>query len=256
MSNILEKYNLTGKKAMVTGGARGISYKMAEAIHDAGAEVVLIDVIDQVYESAKELGKDGAPVHAVVANLSNTEDLKKGFAEALDKLEGRVDILVNGAGIQRRYPCEDFPEDEWFNVVNINMNAVFFMCQQAGRVMLKQGYGKIINIASMNSIFGGVNIPAYSAAKGGVVMMTKTLSNEWAGKGITVNAIAPGYIVTDINKVMRSIDYLVDETNKRIPKGRWGTPDDLKGVALFLASDASEYISGSLINIDGGYSAR
>ncbi len=250
----MKKFSLEGKKAIVTGGAQGLCYGIAEALHDAGAEVVLLDISDKVTESAAELGKTGAPVHAVKGNLGNIESLKEAYAGCLEALGGRVDILLNGAGVQYREKAEDFPAEKWQFVLDINLSAVFYMAQEAGKTMLEQGYGKIINIASMCSFFGSVMIPAYSASKGGVAQLTKALSNEWAGRGVNVNAIAPGYMATKLTedmKVKNPEQY--KEITGRIPMGRWGNPEDLTGLAVFLASDASAYISGAVIPVDGGY---
>jgi len=253
---ILDKFDLTGKKAIVTGGARGLSLGIAKALNEAGATVVLMDILDEVGESAKALNGRGGECFGVRCDMNVIDDIDRGFNEALEMLGGRLDILVNGAGIQFRCPSAEFPEDMWYKVVNIDMNAVFFMCQRAGRVMLRQKYGKIINIASMNAFFGGTIVPAYAASKGGVAMITKALSNEWAGEGINVNAIAPGYMVSDMSKTMREVPGQVDELTKRIPAGRWGNDQDMQGLAVFLASDASEYVSGTVIPVDGGFMCR
>ncbi|MGI5911374.1 MAG: SDR family oxidoreductase [Syntrophomonadaceae bacterium] len=254
MQNIMDKFSLAGKKAIVTGGAKGISYSIAEGLHEAGAQIVLIDLLDIVDKSAATLGKNGPAVYAVKGDLTVTEDLQRIYNESLEKLEGRVDIVVNGAGIQYRCIAEEFPIDKWKKIIDINLNAVFFICQLAARTMIKQGYGRIINIASMCSFFGATMIPAYTASKGGIMQLTKALSNEWASKGINVNAIAPGYIITELTANMKTVNpQQYEEATKRIPMGRWGEVDDLKGIAVFLASDASQYITGATIPVDGGY---
>ena len=165
-----------------------------------------------------------------------------------------MDILVTAHGIQRRHSAEVFPENEWDEVINVNLNSVFFLCQKAANVMLKKGYGKIITIASMVSWFGGQTVPAYTAAKGGVTQLTKELSNDWIDRGINVNSIAPGYMATEMNAA------LLDKNNPRyqqitdrIPAHRWGTGDDMKGAVIFLASHASDYLGGAIIPVDGGY---
>lgn len=254
MKKGLECFSLEGKKAIVTGGAKGLCYKMAEALHDAGAEIVLLDVLELVHDSARKLGQAGAPVHAVTGDLSDEASLKSAYQEALKLLGGRIDILLNGAGIQFRCKAEDFPADKWRKIIDINLSAVFFLSQEAGRTMLEQGYGKIINIASMTSFMASVMIPAYSASKAGVAQITKALSNEWAGRGINVNAIAPGYMNTQLTQDMKKVNpQQYEEITNRIPMGRWGEPEDLQGITVFLASDASNYISGAVIPVDGGY---
>ena len=251
---MISKFALEHKTAIVTGGAKGLCYSMAEALHEAGAVVVLVDVLDLVEESAARLGACGAPVYAVKADLSDTARLREACGESVALLGGRVDILLNGAGIQYRCPAEDFPEDRWRRILDINLSAVFFMSQEIGKQMLKQGRGKIINVASMTSFMASVMIPAYAASKAGVAQITKALSNEWAGKGICVNAIAPGYMNTELTRDMKLVNPTqYEEISGRIPMGRWGEPEDLKGVVVFLASEASDYISGIVVPVDGGY---
>ena len=161
--------------------------------------------------------------------------------------------MATAAVIQRRHLAEEFPMEEWDEVININLHSVWIMCQEAGKVMLKKGYGKIINVAAMCAWFGGQTVPAYSAAKGGVTQLTKALSNDWAGRGINVNAIAPGYMATDLNEALLKNKERFDQLSVRIPAGRWGTPDDMKGTTIFLASHASDYLCGAIIPVDGGY---
>lgn len=255
--SFIEKFSLKGKKAIVTGGAKGLCNGIAQAYHDAGAEVVLLDVLDLVEESAAKMGSSGAPVHAVKGDLSKQETLAGVYQECLDRLGGRVDILFNGAGIQYRCPAVDFPADRWQKIIDINLSAVFYMSQLAGRTMIEQGYGRIINMASMTAYLASVLIPAYSASKAGLVQVTKALSNEWAGLGVTVNAIAPGYMATELTANMKEVNpKQYEEISGRIPMGRWGNPEDLQGAAVFLASDAAAYISGAVIPVDGGYKSK
>lgn len=247
-------FSLNGRTAIVTGGAKGLCYSMAEALHDAGAAVVLVDVLDLVEETAARLGKSGAPVYAVKGDLSDISGLKEACKKAVDFLGGRVDILLNGAGIQYRCKAEEFPAEKWQKILDINLSAVFYMSQEIGKVMLEQGRGKIINIASMTSFLASVMIPAYAASKAGVAQITKALSNEWAGRGICVNAIAPGYMNTQLTQDMKKVNPgQYQEISSRIPMGRWGEAEDLKGITVFLASQASDYISGAVIPVDGGY---
>lgn len=257
MSDFIEQFSLKGKKAIVTGGAKGLCNGMAQALHDAGAEVVLLDILDMVDESAERMAENGPMVHAVQGDVSKTEGLKELYQKCLEKLGGRVDILLNGAGIQFRAPAVEFPHDRWEKIVAINMNAVFYLSQLAGKTMLEQKYGKIINIASMTSFFASVLIPAYSASKAGVAQITKALSNEWASQGVNVNAIAPGYMATELTANMKEVNpKQYDEITSRIPMGRWGNMEDLQGLTVFLASDASAYISGAVIPVDGGFMGK
>ena len=256
MKNILEQMSLTGKKALVTGGARGLNYSIAEGLCEAGADVVLLDISEAVFESAKTLSQLGTKVYGVKGDLSDTSDLDRMYAEALDYLGGRLDILINGAGIQYRCLAKDFPEDQWRRVLDLNLNALFFMAQRAGRTMLKQGYGRLINIASLSSFDGASMIAAYTASKGGVAQLTKVLSTEWAEQGVNVNAIAPGYMDTALNTTLMADQERYREITLRIPAHRWGQPEDLKGLAVFLASDASEYMTGQIIPVDGGYLSK
>lgn len=246
--------DLNGKKAIVTGGSRGLCRSIAEALHDSGAEVVIVGHSEFTEKAAREMGITKPAVYAVTGNLENREALGEIFTECMKVLGGRVDILVNGAGTQFRSDAVDFPAEEWEKVLSLNLSTVFYLSQMAGKEMIKHKYGKIINIASMTSFFGSCRIPAYVASKGGVAQLTKALSNEWAPKGINVNAIAPGYMQTNMTKDIKEKFYAqYQEITSRIPTGRWGTGDDLKGLAVFLASDAASYISGAVIPVDGGY---
>lgn len=229
---------------------------MAEGLHEAGAEIALIDIADDLEQSAVEMAIAGPAVHAIKGNLLDRHDLARGFQEALDKLGGTVDILINNAGMHVRRPCIGFPMDGWDNVMELNLTAAFLMSQLAGEAMLRQGRGKIINTASLLSFIGGFNATAYAASKGGIAQLTKSLANEWAAGGINVNAIAPGYMDTQLNADLINDASRTPMINARIPAGRWGTPNDLKGVVIFLASAASDYVNGVIIPIDGGYLAR
>jgi 2-deoxy-D-gluconate 3-dehydrogenase len=248
-------FNLEKKKAVITGGGRGLGLGMTKALHEAGAEIVIIGKSKNNMQVANEMSTDEAPVASVIGDLNDRKQLKSMFSEALDIL-GDINILINNAGVQSRYPCEDFPESDWDRVVEVNLTSVFLMCQLAGRKMLENKNGKIINIASMCSFFGGITIPAYSASKGGIMQLTKALSNEWAGRGVQVNAIAPGYMDTDLNTALINDEKRRTNILSRIPAGRWGNPEDMGGIAVFLASSASDYISGAIIPVDGGYLGR
>lgn len=247
-------FSLKGKKAVVTGGTRGLCLEIAKAFHACGAEVVIWGRSASGTQTAQSLSTEEAPVSFVSCDLGESGDIDRAVQESLNLLDGRIDILVNGAGIQYRADALDFPEEQWMKVIGVNLNAVFLVSQKIGRIMVRQEYGRIINIASMCSFFGSVRIPAYSASKGGVAQLTKALSNEWAGKGVNVNAIAPGYMETELTRSIKETNYAqYTEITSRIPKGRWGRPEDLAGIAVFLASDASEYVSGAVIPVDGGY---
>ncbi len=247
--------DLTGKKAIVTGGTRGLGYGMAEGLMEAGAEVVIVGSSDKVHEVAKELCEKGFVCHGLKVDLGNAEDRARGFDEAVKLLGGHLDILINGAGVQRRHPSEEFPMEDYNYVIEVNLNAVFDWCQRAARTFIAQdSKGKIINIASMLSFFGGFTVPAYAASKGGVAQLTKAFCNEWASKKINVNALAPGYMATEMNTALLDpANPRYAEITGRIPAHVWGTPEDMKGPAVFLASDASDYLNGAIIPVDGGY---
>lgn len=247
-------FDVRGKKALVTGATRGLGYGMAEGLMEAGAEVVIAGTSDKVFAVAEDFRGRGFLCHGVKGDLAQRDEVYRVFREAVAALGGDLDILVPAHGIQRRYSAEEFPIEEWDRVLNVNLNSVFILCQEAAKIMLKKGYGKIVTIASMASFFGGQTVPAYAAAKGGIAQMTKEMSNDWIGRGININAIAPGYMATDMNEA------LLDENNpryaqitERIPAHRWGTGDDMKGPCLFLCSRASDYLGGAIIPVDGGY---
>jgi 2-deoxy-D-gluconate 3-dehydrogenase len=249
-------FDLTGKKAIVTGSSRGIGRGLAEALLDAGASVVVNGTSQQVFTTADELAAN-APgrVFPIKADLSQRPEVQSLFDESLEKLGG-LDILFVNHGIQRRRNADEFPLEDWDNILEVNLTSVFMLDQLAGQHMLANGGGKIINLASVISFIGGMRIPAYAAAKGGVAQLTKAFSNEWAGRGVTVNAIVPGYIHTDMTDDLVHDPGFGASLLERIPMGRWGTPDDLKGIAIFLASAASDYVSGAVIPVDGGFLAR
>ena len=252
----MNKFDLTGKKAILTGGSRGLGHGMVEGLLEAGCEVAIIGSSDNTFAVAAAFVERGYKCYGVKADLRDRQENYRAFDDCLVALGGDLDILVTAAGIQRRHKAEDFPIEEWDEVMSINLNSVFIMCQLAGRIMLKKGHGKIINIASMLSFFGGYTIPAYAASKGGVAQVTKAFANEWAGKGINVNALAPGYMDTEMNAALIDDPGRNKEILNRIPAGRWGTPEDMKGVLILLASDASNYLNGAIIPVDGGYLNR
>lgn len=249
--SILNDFALTGKTAIVTGGGRGLGRGMAEGLAEAGATVLIIGSSSRAEKTAAECRQKGLSMLALQGNLLDQEQVPVIFEKALAALDGRIDILVNNAGMQRRHFCEEFPLSDWHDVLNLNLNTVFQLCQLAGRKMLAQKSGKIINVASMLSFFGGYTVPAYAASKGGVAQLTKALANEWAGKGLNINAIAPGYMDTEMNTKLIEDEVRQKEILDRIPAKRWGTTDDMKGITVFLASAASNYLNGAIIPVDG-----
>ena len=250
----MNRFDIKGKKAIVTGGTRGLGHGMAEGLLEEGCEVVIVGSSEGVHRVAEEFRSRGFACHGVQADLGSREQTLACFRSCMELLGGDLDILVNAHGIQRRHQPEDFPLSDWDDVISVNLSSVLVLCQEAGRVMLPKGRGKIINIASMISFFGGQTIPAYAASKGGIAQLTKALSNDWAGKGIQINAIAPGYMATDMNTaLMDPANPRYQQITDRIPAHRWGTPDDMKGICVFLASPASDYITGAVIPVDGGY---
>ena len=257
MGDFLNNFSLAGKKAIVTGGARGLNYGIAEGLHLAGAEIVLLDILESVQDSAAKLSSQEAPVYGVQGDLTNPEDRERAYNEALKKLGGRLDILINGAGIQYRCEAISFPEDEFRRILDVNLIGLYFMAQLAARTMIRQGYGRIINIGSLSTVFGASMIAGYTASKGGAAQVSKVMSTEWAGHGINVNCICPGYMITELTRDLEEKNpEQYKNINMRLPKGRWGTPEDLQGIAVFLASDAADYITGVSILVDGGYTVK
>ncbi|MHB1392410.1 MAG: SDR family oxidoreductase [Clostridia bacterium] len=250
----LKQFSLEGKNAIVTGAGRatGLCYAMAKALHDAGAKIVLMDVSDGVFDLAEEMGGANEGYYGVKANLCDMDSMRAGFGKAMEILGNKLDILINGAGMQYRCDAIEYPADKWRQIIEINLNAVFFLSQMAAEVMIPQGKGKIINVASLTSFNASKRIPAYSASKGAVMQLTKALSNEWAEKGLNINAIAPGYMITEQTTNLVDTEQGRSYT-ARIPAGRWGYPEDLDGTIVFLASAASDYVTGAIIPVDGGF---
>ncbi len=248
-------FDLTGKVALVTGGNVGLGQGIALALAEAGADLALVALSDSndTVEKAKAMGRKAISIQA---DLTSIEPVQRIMDETLAAF-GRVDILVNNAGLIRRADAVDFTEADWDLVMNINLKTVFFMSQVAARQFIKQGEGgKIINIASMLSFQGGIRVPSYTASKSGVAGLTKLMANEWAKDQINVNAIAPGYFATANTEQLRADPVRSAEILGRIPAGRWGDPSDLGGAAVFLAARASDYVSGAILNVDGGWLAR
>ena len=247
-------FDLSGKVAVVTGANTGIGQGIALALAAAGADIAAVGHLapDETMDKVKAFGRR---VTFIEANLLSVEPVGRVVDTAVAELGG-VDILVNNAGIIRREYAVSFSERDWDDVMNINVKTVFFMCQAAGRHMIARGSGKIINIASMLSFQGGIRVPSYTASKSGVAGITKLLANEWASKGLNVNAIAPGYVATDNTAQLRADEQRSSEILGRIPAGRWATPEDIGGPAVFLASRAADYVNGHILAVDGGWLAR
>ncbi len=247
-------FDLTGKVAVVTGGSTGLGAGMSLGLAEAGADIVLVDRVASI-ETEQNIKALGRQSMVVVADLSKRESPQEIIKTVIDKF-GRIDILINNAGIIRRTPAVDFSEKDWDEVMMINSRSAFFMCQLAGREMMKQKKGKIINVASLLSFQGGILVPSYAASKAAIAQITKSLANEWAQYGINVNAIAPGYMATNNTKALREDAVRSKAILDRIPAARWGMPEDLKGAAIFLASSASDYVNGHVLVVDGGWLAR
>jgi 2-dehydro-3-deoxy-D-gluconate 5-dehydrogenase len=244
-------FDLTGRRALVTGGGGGIGRGLARALVDAGASVAVLGRSQSAEEAAAELGGI-----AVRADLADREDLHRGFDEAVERLGG-LDILVNSHGIGRPADATEHSLDDWSEVIEVNLTATFALCQLAGRIMVEQEKGKIVNIASVLSFQGGLRVSSYAASKGGVSQLTMALANEWAPHGVNVNAIAPGYVKTALNvRIWRDDPERMEQINVRIPAGRWGEPADMGGAVVFLSSAASDYVHGVTLPVDGGWLAR
>jgi len=247
-------FDLTGKVAIVTGANTGIGQGIALALAAAGADVALVGR-SAASETADKVRALGRKAEIVSADLSTIEPVQRVVDETVEKLGG-LHILVNNAGIIRRADSVDFTEEDWDAVMDTNLKSVFFLCQAAAKQMIPNGGGKIINIASMLTFQGGIRVPSYTASKSGVGGLTKLLANEWASKGICVNAIAPGYIATNNTDALQKDETRNRQIMERIPAGRWGDPADLGGAAVFLASSASDYVQGHILAVDGGWLAR
>ena len=252
---ILDKFKLDGRVALVTGASAGLGQAIAIALAEAGADVASHGNSRSTEATSAAISKIGRQAFDVVGDLGDRETPRRLIEETMAHF-GRLDILVNNAGTIRRSPATLYPEKDWMDVIEVNLNSVFRLSQLAGRHMIERGHGKIINIASLLAFQGGITVPAYAAAKGGVAQLTKALSNEWAGKRINVNAIAPGYMRTDNTKALQQDETRNRQILERIPAGRWGEPSDLAGAAVFLASPASDYVNGEVLVVDGGWMGR
>jgi 2-dehydro-3-deoxy-D-gluconate 5-dehydrogenase len=252
---ILDKFRLTGKTALITGSSRGLGAAIAVALAQAGANVAIHGSASIPKTTQHKLELVGAKPLALVGDVADAAVCIMLVKETISHF-GSIDILVNNAGIIRRAPAADYSEEDWQAVITVNLSSIFRLTQLAGRHMLARGSGKIINIASLLSFQGGILVPAYAAAKGGVGQLTKAFANEWASKGVNVNAIAPGYMDTDNTEALKKNPDRAPQILERIPAGRWGRPEDLAGAAVFLASSASDYIHGHVLVVDGGWLNR
>lgn len=253
---ILEQFKLDGKVALVTGASSGLGQAIAIALAEAGADVAChARSKGKADETCAAIGKLGRTAITVAGDMAEKETPAKIVAETIEHFD-RIDILINNAGMIRRSPAVDFSEDDWATVLEVNLSSVFRLSQAAGRKMIEQGSGKIVNIASLLSFQGGITVPAYTASKSGVAGLTKALANEWAKFNVNVNAIAPGYMETANTDPLRADETRNRQILERIPAGHWGSPDDLAGAAVFLSSAASDYIQGHVLVVDGGWMAR
>ena len=251
---MVDLFDLSGKVAIVTGASTGLGQGMSLGLAEAGADVVLVDYVPST-ETESMIKKMGRKTLMLELNLMKMESIATLVEKAIGAF-GKIDILVNNAGIIRRTPAIDFSEKDWDEVMQLNSKTVFFLAQACARDMMKRKYGKIINVASLLAFQGGILVPSYAASKGAVAQVTKAMANEWAQHGITINAIAPGYMATNNTKALREDPVRSKSILDRIPAGRWGKPDDLKGVVVFLASPASDYVNGHVLVVDGGWLAR
>jgi 2-deoxy-D-gluconate 3-dehydrogenase len=247
-------FDLSGRVAVVTGANTGIGQGIAVALAQAGADVALVgrSSADETAEAVVAAGRRAVQVRADLSTIAPVQEVVERTLAEL----GGLDILVNNAGIIRRGDAIDFSEEDWDTVIDTNLKSVFFLCQAAGRHMIARGRGKIVNIASMLSFQGGIRVPSYTASKSGVAGLTRLLANEWAAKGVNVNAIAPGYIATNNTAALQADETRNRQILERIPAARWGAPSDLGGAAIFLASDACNYVNGHILAVDGGWLAR
>ncbi|KAF9888191.1 hypothetical protein FE257_009186 [Aspergillus nanangensis] len=257
----MDLFSLTGRTALVTGGTRGIGQQMVMGLAEAGANVVLVQRDTSNQDTKQKIESLGRKATIYAADLSSRPAISALVSTIIQ--DGHdISILLNCAGIQRRHPCEEFPDEAWDEVIQVNLSTVFTLCRDVGAYMLTRtpdstGHrGNIINVASLCSFQGGLNVPAYAASKGGVAQLTKALSNEWSSKGVNVNAIAPGYVATDLTSVLVQDPERAQGILDRIPAGRWGRPEDFKGVTIFLACRGSGYVTGEVLTVDGGWMGR
>ncbi len=252
---ILDKFSLDGKTALVTGCNKGIGQFYAKALAEAGADIIGVSYESDFTETEKIITGLGKKFKSYMADFSNRDSLYEFIGKVKEDFE-KVDILINNAGTILRKPIAEHPDEYWDKVIEVNLNSQFILTREFGKEMVERGYGKVVFIASLLSFQGGITVPGYAASKGGVKQLTMAFANEWASKGVTINAIAPGYIATDNTKALREDAVRNKAILDRIPHGRWGTPEDLMGTVVFLSSDASAYLNGTVITVDGGWMGR
>ncbi|MEQ8580840.1 MAG: SDR family oxidoreductase [Marinoscillum sp.] len=254
---VLDSFSLAGKTALVTGCKRGIGKAIAEGLAEAGANIIGVSASLELSGSEVEqaIQARGRSFKAYQSDFSDRNSVHTFLKKLMDEND-RIDILVNNAGTIMRKPAAEHPDEYWDEVIEVNLNSQFVISREVGKHMIANGKGKIIFIASLLTFQGGITVPGYAASKGAIGQLNMALSNEWASKGINVNAIAPGYIATDNTKALRSDSERSDSILSRIPQARWGNPEDFKGPAVFLASEASNYMNGSIVTVDGGWMGR
>lgn len=252
---ILNKFKLDGKTALVTGGNKGIGLGYATALAEAGADIISVSYEKDFSEIEQIVKNTGRKFKGYSSDFSNRE-LLYSFISSVKQDNEKIDILINNAGTILRNPILEHSDEYWDKVIEVNLNAQFILTREIGKGMIERGYGKVVFIASLLSFQGGVTVPGYAASKGGVKQLTQSFANEWAAKGISINAIAPGYIATDNTAALRADEKRNKAILERIPQGRWGTPEDLMGTVVFLSSAASDYLNGSVVTVDGGWMGR
>ena len=254
--SILDLFKLDGQTALITGCRRGIGRGFAQALAEAGADIVGVSAsLEADSEVGQDIAERGKRFTGYACDFSDRAAVR-AFVEQVNAEVGPIDILINNAGTIRRAPAEEHGDEDWDHVIEVNLNAQFVLAREFGKQMLSRGQGKIVFTASVLTFQGGITVPGYAAAKGGIGQLTMALANEWAGRGVNVNAIAPGYIATDNNQALRDDPVRNEQLLVRIPAGRWGTPDDLKGAVVWLSSRAADYVHGAIVIVDGGWMGR
>ena len=253
---VLDLFKLNGKTALVTGCRRGIGRGLAQALAEAGADIVGVSAtLEEDSAVSRDIAERGKSFRGYTCDFSDRQAVH-AFVEQVKTDIGRIDILINNAGTIMRAPAVEHPDEYWDRVIEVNLNAQFVLAREFGKEMVQRGEGKIVFTASVLTFQGGITGPGYAAAKGGIGQLTMALANEWAGKGVNVNSIAPGYIATDNNQALRDDAVRNEQLLVRIPVGKWGSPDDLKGTVVWLSSQAADYVHGSIVVVDGGWMGR